>query len=97
MIYLSLPPFTVDFDPNLLIRPIYFCLSLTVLTGSTVFEVLTTTQAHRSKPFILCLYIKSIRVNQAEVHWAYFVQSDQHGIIATPNAKFCFKLRFSMQ
>ena len=83
MIYLSLPPFTVDFDPNLLIRPIYFCLSLTVLTGSTVFEVLTTTQAPRSKPFILCLYIKSIRVNQAEVHWAYFVKSDQHGIIAT--------------
>ena len=83
MIYLSLPPFTVDFDPTLLIRPIYFGLSVTVLTGSTVFEVLTTTQARRSKPFILCLYMKSIRVNQAEVHWAYFVQSDQHGIIAT--------------
>ena len=50
---------------------------------SSLFEVLTTTGAHSSKFFILCLYMKTIRAKQAKVHFAYFVQRDQHGIIAT--------------
>ena len=41
-----------------------------------------TTEARSSKSFILCLYMKSIRAKQAKVHPAYFVQRDQHGIIA---------------
>ena len=41
-----------------------------------------TTEARSSKSFILCLYMKSIRAKQAEVHPAYFGQRDQHGIIA---------------
>ena len=47
-----------------------------------IFEVLTTTRARSSKSFTLCLYMKTIRAKQAEVHSAYFVQRDQHGIIA---------------
>ena len=46
------------------------------------FEVLTTTEARSSKSFTLCLYMKIIRAKQAKVHSAYFVQRDQHGIIA---------------
>ena len=45
-------------------------------------EVLTTTGARSSKSFILCLYMKTIRAKQAEVHSAFFVQHDQHRIIA---------------
>ena len=48
---------------------------------SQAVEVLTTTEAHSSKSFILCLYMKSIRAKQAKVHSAYFAQRDQHGII----------------
>ena len=33
------------------------------------FAVLTTTRARRSKFFILCLYMKSFRANQAKVHF----------------------------
>ena len=47
-----------------------------------IFEALTTTQARNSKSFLLWLYMKTIRAKQAKVHSAYFVQRDQHGIIA---------------
>ena len=47
-----------------------------------IFEVLTTTRARSSKSLILCLYMKTIRTKQATVQFAYFVQRDQHGIIA---------------
>ena len=47
-----------------------------------IFEVLTTTGARSSKSFTLCLVMKTIRAKQAKVHSAYFVQRDQHGIIA---------------
>ena len=43
---------------------------------------MATTEAHSSKSFILCLYMKTIRAKQAKVHSTYFVQHDQHGIIA---------------
>ena len=43
----------------------------------TIFEVLRTTRA-----CILCLYMKTIRANQAKVHSTYFVQRAQHGINA---------------
>ena len=46
-----------------------------------IFDVLTTTQARSSKSFILSLYMKTIRAKQARVHFGYFVQSDQFGII----------------
>ena len=35
-----------------------------------------------SKSFSLCLYMKTNRAKQAKVHFAYFVQRDQQGIIA---------------
>ena len=45
--------------------------------------------ARSSKSFLLCLYMitiraytKAIRAKQAKVLCAYFVQRDQHGIIA---------------
>ena len=41
-----------------------------------------TTRARSSNSFILCLYMKTIRAKQAKVHSAYFVERDQHGIIA---------------
>jgi len=47
-----------------------------------IFEVLTTTGARSSKSFLLCLYTKTICAKQPKVHSAYFVQRDQHGIIA---------------
>ena len=47
-----------------------------------IFVVLTTTRARSSKFFILCLNMKTIRAKQAKVHFAYFVQRDQHGIIS---------------
>ena len=43
---------------------------------------MTTTRVRSSKSFILCLYMKTIRAKQAKVHFAYFVQRDQRGIIA---------------
>ena len=46
------------------------------------FEVLTTTRARSRKSFTLCLYMKITRTKQAKVHFAYFAQCDQHGIIA---------------
>ena len=45
------------------------------------FKILTTTRALSSRSFILCLYMNTIRAKQAKVHFAYFVQGDQHGII----------------
>ena len=30
----------------------------------------------------ICLYMKTIRAKQAKVHSVYFIQRDQHGIIA---------------
>ena len=47
-----------------------------------IFEVLTATGSRSSKSFLLCLYTKTIRDKQAKEHSAYFVQRDQHGIIA---------------
>ena len=47
-----------------------------------IFEVLKTKRARSSKSFILCLYMKTTRAKQAKVHSSYFVQRDQHGIIA---------------
>ena len=47
-----------------------------------IFEVLTTTRARSSKSFTLCFYMKTIRPKQAKVRFAFFVQRDQHGIIA---------------
>ena len=47
-----------------------------------IFEVLTTTRARSSKSFTLCLCVKIIRAKQAKVHFAYFAQHDQLGIIA---------------
>ena len=47
-----------------------------------IFEVLTTTEARSSKFFALCLYMKTIRTKPGKVQFAYFVQRDQHGIIA---------------
>ena len=41
-----------------------------------------TTRARSSKSFTLCLYMKTFRTKLAKVQLAYFVQSDQHGIIA---------------
>ena len=38
--------------------------------------------AYFNKSFVLCIYMKTIRAKQAEVHSAYFVQGDQQGIIA---------------
>ena len=55
-----------------------------------IFEVLTTTRAHNSKCFLLCLYMKTIGAKQAKVHSAYFVQHDQHGIIAKDSRKAQF-------
>ena len=34
------------------------------------------------KLFIFCLCMKTIRAKQAKVHFVYFVQRDQHGVIA---------------
>ena len=45
-------------------------------------KFLTTTRARNSKSFLLCLYMKTFRTNQAKVHSTNFVQRDQHGIIA---------------
>ena len=39
-----------------------------------MFEVLTPTQARRSKSFILYLWKKTIRAKQEKVHFAYFVR-----------------------
>ena len=47
-----------------------------------IFEVLTTTRARSSKSFALCLFMKTIRAKQATVQFAYFVQREQHEIIA---------------
>ena len=40
------------------------------------------TRGRSSKSFTLCLYMKTIRAKPAKVQFAYFVQRDQHGIIA---------------
>ena len=42
-----------------------------------IFQVLKTKRAHSSKSFILCLYLKSICVNQVKGPSAHFVQCDQ--------------------
>ena len=62
-----------------------------------MFEVLTTTRARSSKSFTLCFYMITIRAKQAKVHFTYFVQRDQHGIIAKHNANFNFNAAFSLQ
>ena len=43
--------------------------------------------------------MQTIRAKQAKVHSAYFVQREQHGIIAEDliNAKFNFNVMFSLQ
>ena len=64
-----------------------------------IFEVLTTMQARSRKSFILFLCMKTIRPKQAKVHFAYFVQCDQLGIIAKhlTNAKFNFNVTFPLR
>ena len=47
-----------------------------------IFEVLTTTRAQSSKSLVLCFYMKTIRAKQPKAYFAYFIQRDQHGIIA---------------
>ena len=47
-----------------------------------IFEVPTTMRTRSSKSFLHCLCMKTIRAKKAKVHSAYFVQRDQHGIIA---------------
>jgi len=39
-------------------------------------------QLQKAYSFTLCLYMKTIRTTQAKVQFAYFVQRNQHGIIA---------------
>ena len=39
-------------------------------------------EARSSKSFTLCPYMKTIRTKLGKVQFAYFVQRDQHGIIA---------------
>ena len=34
------------------------------------------------KSFLLSLYMKTILEKQAKAHFTYFIQSDQHGLIA---------------
>ena len=41
---------------------------------------LITTRARSSLSFIFCLCMKTIGAKKAKVHFAYFVQRDQHGI-----------------
>ena len=41
-----------------------------------------TTRARSNKSFILCLYMKIIRVNQVKGHFVPFLQPDRRGIIA---------------
>lgn len=48
----------------------------------------TTTQTCNSESSILCLYITIICAKQAEQHFSYFVQHDQHGIIAKHLAQY---------
>ena len=64
-----------------------------------IFEVLTTMQAHSRKSFILFRCMKTFRLKQAKLHFAYFVQCDQLGIIAKhfTNAKFYFNVMFPLQ
>ena len=42
-------------------------------------------RARSSKSFILFFYMKTICAKQAKVNSAFFVQRDQHGIIARLN------------
>ena len=62
-------------------------------------KFLTTTRARSSKSFILGLYMNTIRARQAKVHFAYFVQRDQFGIIAKHLTlrKTYFNVIFSLQ
>ena len=55
-------------------------LLLYIITGIWIFFWLKWD--HSSKCLILCLCMKTIRAKQAKVHSSYFVQRDQHGIIA---------------
>ena len=41
-----------------------------------------TSRTRSSKSLILCFHMITIRARQAKMHLAYFVQCDQHGIIA---------------
>ena len=68
------------------VRHAFWCIVLTQSAKRRleifIFEVLMITRARSSKSFTLCLYMKTIRTKLAEVQFAYFVQRDQHGIIA---------------
>ena len=59
----------------------------------THFEILTTT-ASSSKSVVVCLHMKTICAKQANVHFAYFVQHDQLGII-TEHLTFSWQFNFN--
>ena len=59
----------------------FFFMSVKRRREIFIFEILTKTRACISKYFILSLKMKTIRAEQAKVHFVYFVQRDQHGII----------------
>ena len=68
------------------------------LENGVKFEAMTTPRARISKSLIHCLYMKTIGAKQAKVHFAYFVQRDQLGLIAntSPTANFYFKVTFPL-
>ena len=59
-----------------------FDLVCQTTTWNLIFEVLRTTRARSCKSFIFCLCMKTVRVKQAKVQFAYFLHRDQLGIIA---------------
>ena len=68
------------------VRHAFWCNVLTLSAKRRreilISEILTTTEARRSKSFTLFLYRKTISNKPGKVQFAYFVQRDQHGIIA---------------
>ena len=55
---------------------------LTELAWSIKDLLYSIKSTERKKSLIPCRYMKTVRAKQAKVHFAYFVQSDQHEIIA---------------
>ena len=72
---------------GLLMRHAFWCNFLTKSVKQWgkifIFEVQTTAPACSRKSFFLCLYMKTIGAKQAKLHFAYFVQLDQHGLITS--------------
>ena len=61
------------------VRHAFLCRQRPEIFADLIF--LTTTRIRSTKSFILCLYRNTIRAKQAKVHFTYFVQRDQYGII----------------